>query len=87
MKIEDEGYDEAPVREHVVALARRWGRFALDVGTGACACMALALAAGGIEGHRRGHCLRRAAHRSGKDSWSLRRQDRATVSGCSALAI
>lgn len=48
MKIKDSGYDEAPVREHVVALARRWGKSALDVGTEACACMALALAAGGL---------------------------------------
>lgn len=48
MKIKDERYDEAPVREHVVALARRWGTSALDVGTGACACMALKLAAAGL---------------------------------------
>jgi ubiquinone/menaquinone biosynthesis C-methylase UbiE len=48
MKLNNSDYDEAPVREHVVALARRWGTSALDVGTGACACMALALAAGGL---------------------------------------
>ena len=49
MKLTDSDYDEAPVREHVVALARRWGTSALDVGTGACACMALKLAAAGLQ--------------------------------------
>ncbi|GAB4426846.1 MAG: hypothetical protein Kow00106_22950 [Anaerolineae bacterium] len=42
------GYDEAPVRARVVRLARRYGSPALDVGAGACACMAVALARRGL---------------------------------------
>ena len=42
------GYDEAPAREQVVMLARRYGGPTLDVGTGACACMAVTLARQGI---------------------------------------
>ena len=41
-------YDEVPVRARVVRLARRYGSPALDVGTGACACMAVALARRGL---------------------------------------
>jgi len=44
------GYDEAPVRAQVAALTWRFGDPALDVGTGACACMAVTLA-------RRGHSV------------------------------
>ncbi len=42
------GYSEVPVRARVVRLARRYGSPALDVGTGACACMAVALARRGL---------------------------------------
>jgi ubiquinone/menaquinone biosynthesis C-methylase UbiE len=42
------GYDEAPVRARVARLAQRYGSPALDVGTGACACMAVALACRGL---------------------------------------
>lgn len=42
------GYNEASVRARVVHLARRYGGPALDVGTGACACMAVALARHGL---------------------------------------
>lgn len=38
------GHSEVPVRARVVRLASRYGGPALDVGTGACACMAEALA-------------------------------------------
>lgn len=43
------GYDEAPVRAGVVALVRGYGSPALDVGTGACACMAVGLARRGLQ--------------------------------------
>jgi len=43
------GYNEAPVRSRIVQLARRYGGPALDVGTGACACMAVALARRGLK--------------------------------------
>lgn len=42
------GYSEVPARARVVRLARRYGGPALDVGTGACACMAVALARRGL---------------------------------------
>ncbi len=42
------GYDEAPVREQVAALVQRYGGPVLDVGTGACACMAVTLARQGF---------------------------------------
>ena len=48
MKISGSDYDEAPVRASVVALAQFYGGPALDVGTGACACMAVALARNGL---------------------------------------
>lgn len=44
----DTGYSEVPARARVVRLARRYGGPALDVGTGACACMAVALARRGL---------------------------------------
>lgn len=43
------GYSEVPVRARLVRLARRYGSPALDVGTGACACMAVALARHGLQ--------------------------------------
>lgn len=46
--LEEMGYDEVPVRARVVQLARSYGGPALDVGTGACACMAVALARHGL---------------------------------------
>lgn len=42
------GYSEMPVRERVVRLANRYGSPVLDLGTGACACMAVALARSGL---------------------------------------
>ena len=42
------GYDAAPVRARVAALAQGYGGPALDIGTGACACLAVALARGGL---------------------------------------
>ena len=42
------GYDEAPVRAYIVTLTRRFGGPVLDVGTGACACMAVILARHGF---------------------------------------
>lgn len=42
--LSEAGYDVAPVRRRVVALSQRYGGPALDVGTGACACMAVDLA-------------------------------------------
>lgn len=42
------GYDPTPVREQVAALAQQYGGPALDVGTGACACMAVAMARQGL---------------------------------------
>ena len=44
------GYDEAPVRAQVTSLVHGYGSPVLDVGTGACACMAVTLA-------RRGHSV------------------------------
>jgi ubiquinone/menaquinone biosynthesis C-methylase UbiE len=48
LKIAHSDYDESPVRAEIAALARRYGGPALDVGTGACACMALTLARHGL---------------------------------------
>lgn len=42
------GYSEVPVRARLVRLACRYGGPALDVGTGGCACMAVALARRGL---------------------------------------
>lgn len=41
-------YDPAPAREQVAALAQHYGGPALDVGTGACACLAVAMARQGL---------------------------------------
>lgn len=41
-------YNEASVRAEVVRIAQRYGGPVLDVGTGACACMAVALARHGL---------------------------------------
>jgi ubiquinone/menaquinone biosynthesis C-methylase UbiE len=49
LKIAHSDYDEIPVRAKIGALARRYGGPALDIGTGACACMALALARDGLQ--------------------------------------
>jgi ubiquinone/menaquinone biosynthesis C-methylase UbiE len=46
--LREAGYDEAPTRARVVRLARRYRGPVLDVGTGACACMAVALARRGL---------------------------------------
>ena len=43
------GYNPAPVREQVADLAQRYGSSVLDVGTGACACLAVALARHGFQ--------------------------------------
>jgi ubiquinone/menaquinone biosynthesis C-methylase UbiE len=47
--LRETGYSEAPARAHVVRLARQYGGPILDVGTGACACMAIALARRGLQ--------------------------------------
>jgi ubiquinone/menaquinone biosynthesis C-methylase UbiE len=46
--LDEADYDDASVRARVVALSQRHGGPALDVGTGACACMAVALARRGL---------------------------------------
>ncbi len=46
--LREAGYSEVPARTHVVRLARQYGGLILDVGTGACACMAIALARRGL---------------------------------------
>lgn len=43
------GYDVNPVRKQVVDLAQQYGGPALDVGTGACACMGAELARHGLK--------------------------------------
>lgn len=43
------GYDASQVRERVALLSQRYGSTALDVGTGACACLAVALAQKGLK--------------------------------------
>lgn len=48
--LEEADYDEAPVRAQVASLVHGYGSPVLDVGTGACACMAVTLA-------RRGHSV------------------------------
>lgn len=42
------GYDPAFVREQVADLAEKYGSPALDVGTGACACLAVSMAKKGL---------------------------------------
>ena len=44
----EDGYVVTPVRERVVALSQRFGGPVLDVGTGACACMAVVMAQNGL---------------------------------------
>ena len=46
--LEATGYDPASVRDQVVALAQSYGSPVLDVGTGACAYMAVDLARSGL---------------------------------------
>lgn len=45
---EEKGCNDAAVRERVARLAARYGGPVLDVGAGACACMAVALARRGL---------------------------------------
>lgn len=47
--LDEAAYDEAPVRAYVVALARCYGGLVLDLGTAACACMAVVLACCGLQ--------------------------------------
>lgn len=49
LRVAHSDYDKTPVRAEIAALARRYGGPALDVGTGACACMALTLARQGMQ--------------------------------------
>lgn len=49
VKIARSEYDEGPVRAEIATLARRYSGPVLDVGTGACACMALTLARHGLQ--------------------------------------
>jgi len=42
------GYDPVSVREQVADLAKKYGSPALDVGTGACACLAVMMAQNGL---------------------------------------
>jgi ubiquinone/menaquinone biosynthesis C-methylase UbiE len=42
------GYDPVSVREQVADLAKKYGSPALDVGTGACACLAALMAQNGL---------------------------------------
>ena len=46
--LDEAGYDPALVREQVADLAGKYGSPALDVGTGACACMAVMMAQKGM---------------------------------------
>lgn len=46
--LNDLGYDPASVRKQVASLAQRYGGPALDVGTGACACLAAMMAQNGL---------------------------------------
>ena len=45
---EEAGYDPALTRKHVAALAHRYGGPVLDIGAGACACLAVAMAQTGL---------------------------------------
>ena len=47
--LREASYDAAPVRERVAAIAQGYGGPALDIGTGAGACLAVALARKGIK--------------------------------------
>lgn len=46
--LDEMGYNPASTRRQVAELARQYGRSALDVGTGACACLAVELAHNGL---------------------------------------
>jgi len=46
--IHEAGYDASPVRERVAAISQPYGGPALDIGTGACACLAVAMARNGL---------------------------------------
>lgn len=46
--LDETGFDPQPARERVAALARNYGGPVLDVGTGACACMAVMMAQSGL---------------------------------------
>ena len=46
--LNEAGYNPTFTRERVAALAHRYGGPALDVGTGACACLAVAMAQNGL---------------------------------------
>lgn len=46
--LNDLGYDPNSVREQVADLAKHYGGPALDVGTGACACLAVMMAQNGL---------------------------------------
>lgn len=45
---DDAEFDAAPARAQITALAQQYGSPVLDVGTGACACMAVAMAEQGL---------------------------------------
>lgn len=47
-ELTETGYSEVSVRARIIRLALHYGSPALDVGTGACACMAMALAGRGL---------------------------------------
>lgn len=46
--LDEAGYNPASVREQVASLAQSYGSPALDIGTGACACLAIAMARSGL---------------------------------------
>ena len=46
--LNDAGYNPEAVREQVAGMAQRYGGPVLDVGTGACACMAVMMAQNGM---------------------------------------
>lgn len=48
-RLDEAGFDAAPVRARAADLSRHYGSPALDVGTGACACMAVMLAEQGLQ--------------------------------------
>lgn len=48
-ELAEAGYNETPVRARVVNLAQRYGGPVLDMGTGACGCMAMTLARRGLK--------------------------------------
>ena len=46
--LREASYDAAPMRTRVAALSQRYGGPALDIGTGACACLAIAMVRNGL---------------------------------------